>query len=232
MKRTHLTTLAAAGLYAAAVFAGDLSKYKGWERSPLGDLMTARERRQWADVKSDAAAEEFVKDFLAKRGPEFVVEVKQAAAAADRYFTVGNIPGSLTARGRLVIILGPPGSVSATERRVRTEMRGLSQGPSSPVGGLILRGTPSDGAGDEAADLSSLQVHLGNNLDAMSVFTFTYPADRLPSGYGKPLTVKIQVDPSGADRIADKKTQAELERLYEMVAEARLAAWTPAAFQR
>lgn len=64
MKRTNLLALAVAGLYAAAAFAGGLSKYKDWERSPFGDLMTARERTQWADVKSDAAAEEFVKDFL------------------------------------------------------------------------------------------------------------------------------------------------------------------------
>src|ERR1700688_2383365 len=50
--KTHLIAVAAAGLLAFAAFAGGLSKYKGWDRSPQGDLMTADERGQWANVKT------------------------------------------------------------------------------------------------------------------------------------------------------------------------------------
>lgn len=235
MMRALLISLAAA-LNAAALFGGGLAKYKGWDKSPLGDLMTARERARWATIRTDDEADAFIKDFLSERSPELVAKVQHAAAEADRYLTVGKTAGSVTERGRLVIMLGPPETFSVSETRVRAETRGLSQGPASATGG-ILKGSPEEldgrpGAGDEVADLASLPASPGNGSEGMSVFTFTYPAGKLPPAYGKALTVRIQVDPSGADRIAGRATKAELNRLYEMIAEAGLSASAaPAATQ-
>ena len=62
-------------------------------------------------------------------------------------------------------------------------------------------------------------------------FTYTYPAGKLPARYGKPLTVKVAVDAYGRDRIALYGTQKELDRIYEMVTQARLTAASPQAPQ-
>jgi len=217
----------ASAFLAATTFAGGLSTYRGWDKSPLGDLMTAAERAQWANVETDDEAGKFVKNFLARRGPELVAEVNEAAAAADRYLTVGTTPGSLTERGKLVIILGPPGAVSQTQRLVRAEVHGFSDAPTGPAGASVLSGPQlrshgGIGAGDELADISNSTSGRDSRSEPMSVFVFTYPADKLPAAFGESLTVTIQVDPSGRDRVIGRKARAVLDRLYEMTAEAKL----------
>src|SRR5947207_11391547 len=96
-------------LCTSAAFAAGLSdKYKDWSHSPQAYFMTRAERAQWANLQTDADAEQFVNDFVAKRGGDaFVKEVAQNAAQADKYLTIGKTPGSLTARGKMMILLGP-----------------------------------------------------------------------------------------------------------------------------
>jgi hypothetical protein len=228
MTRASIVVGVAAALVAATTFAGDLSRYRGWDKSPQGDLMTAAERAQWAEVKTDDDADKFVKHFLARRGPEFLAEINQAAAAADSYLTVGTTPGSLTERGKLIIILGPPGAMSLSQRFVRNDVHSFSQPPTSATGATVLGGVHvgsngSIGTGDEIADMSTSRIGRDSLSEPMSVFVLTYPAEKLPAAYGKSLTIRIQVDPSGKDRVIDRKTQAVLDQLYEMAAETRLA---------
>jgi hypothetical protein len=216
MKRSRLITLAAVSVVALATFADGLSKFEGWDKSPLGYLMTAAERAQWASIKTDDEAAVFVKDFLARRGPEFVAGINEAAAAADTYLTVGTTRGSLTERGKLVIILGPPGSMMQSQRLVRNDVRGI-------LFPAVVGSDRGDGSGEESSLTPTTTAGHDRLSEPMTVFVFTYPAEKLPAAYGKSLTVRIQVDPSGRDRVIDRKTQAVLDRLYEMVAEARLA---------
>jgi len=225
MKRIAAVT-AVCSLFAVALLAGGLSKYKGWDKSPQGYLMTADERAQWASsVKSDADAEKFVQDFLAKRGPNFPKEVDQAAAAADKYFTVGSIKGSSTERGKLVIVLGPPGGISLSSKDVKADYRNSPDSAMS-MGSEGQRG--GGGTGASVADMAGAQRGPGAGGGTIREYTITYPPQKLPASYGKELVVRIEVNGDGSDSIGDRKTKAELDRLYEMAAQAKLAANTPA----
>jgi GWxTD domain-containing protein len=215
MRTTHLAAIAVASLLTVTAFAGGLSKYRNWDKSPQGYLMTAAERTEWASVKNDDDADKFVKDFLAKRKPEFVTQVGTAAANADKYFTVGKVKGSTTERGRLVIILGPPGTISLVEKAVKGDMR-LNVDSAMTIG--------SGGTGASVTDMANAANGASSSSGVLHIYTITYPADKLPAAYGKAITVEIEVDGGGGDRIADRKTQAELDRLYEMAAGAKLAA--------
>ncbi len=212
MKRAHFAAIATASLFAVTLYAGGLSKYKGWDKSPQGYLMTADERAQWATVRTDDDADKFVKDFLARRKPEFVTQVNTAAANADKYFTVGKVKGSTTERGRLIIILGPPGAISLSEKKLHGDMR-MNVDSAMTVGAS---------GGASVTDMANAANGAASSSGVTHVYTITYPADKLPAAYGKPITVEIEVDGGGGDSFADKKTQAELERLYEMVAESKL----------
>jgi GWxTD domain-containing protein len=183
--------------------------------------MTADERAQWASsVKSDADAEKFVQDFLAKRGPNFPKEVDQAAAAADKYFTAGSIKGSSTERGKLVIVLGPPGGISLATKDVKGDTRATPDGAMNALG-------DSGGNGASVADMMSAQRSPGAGGGTIREYTITYPPQKLPSAYGKELVVKIQVNGDGSDTVGDRRTKAELDRLYEMAAQTKLAGNTP-----
>src|SRR3954465_8990559 len=108
MKR-NLLFLAVACLVAPALFAGSLSKYKNWPNTPQGYFLTSAERAEWkATVKTDEEAEAFVQKFLASRGPGFAEDVAQRAAMADKHLSVSGRAGSLTTRGKLIVLLGPP----------------------------------------------------------------------------------------------------------------------------
>jgi GWxTD domain-containing protein len=225
--KTQFAAVVVASLFALTLFAGGLSKFKGWDKSPQGDLMTSAERAEWANVRTDDDADKFVKDFLARRSPEFVTEVTHATAAADKYFTAGKLQGSRTERGKLVIVLGPPGGLTTSEKQVKGDSRtnvdsAMTVGGSGGGGGLSGGAHPGGGGGASVSDMMGAANGAGTGSGVVHVITFTYAASQLPAAYGKALTVNIELDGSGVDHIADKKTQAELDRLYEMVAETKL----------
>ena len=216
MKKPHLSAIAALSLFATSLFGGGLSKYKGWDKSPQGDLMTSAERAQWASVKTDDDADTFVKDFLAKRSPKILAEADRAAANADKYFSVGNLKGSATERGKLVIILGPPTSMSMSQKEVKGDVR------MTPDSSMHI-GTGNGGQGASVSDMLDAANGMGGSSAVVHIVTFTYTADKLPAAYGKALTVDFEVDPSGNDRVADRSSKAELDRLYELATEAKIA---------
>jgi len=219
MKTRNLFGVAVLCFATVAAFAGGLSKYKGWDKTPQGYLMTASERAQWASVKTDDEADKFVNDFLARRRPDFADQVNQAAAA-DKYFTTDKTPGSRTERGRLVIILGPPSAMSKNDTPVRGAMR-------SPSGGAGAMSNMNGGGGAETSgggtteDYIDAKNNAGASDSVLHMYSFTYDAKRLPPQFGNALTVSISVEPSGRERI-DRKTQAELDRVYEMAAQSKL----------
>src|SRR5258708_12755276 len=107
MNRAQFVTIAAVILFAASLFASGLSKYKGWDKSPQGYLMTAAERGQWSNIRTDDDADKFVKDFVARRSPDFVTQNTQAAGPADKYFTPRTVHASAPDPANPVIILAP-----------------------------------------------------------------------------------------------------------------------------
>jgi len=193
-------------------------KYKDWARSPQAYFMTKAEQAQWSNLHTDTEAEQFVNDFVAKRGGDaFVKEVAQNAAQADKYLTIGKTPGSLTARGKMMILLGPVAPANVTKKKKAGDVQ---MGPGMPEGGMN---------GPTIGDMQSAANGPGSSEYYTTEYTYTYPAAALPAGYGKPLTVKVEVDPGkDKDRFSSLGADREMDKLYEMVAQAKLAAAKPA----
>ena len=120
--RTLIATVALMALGTGSLLA-QLSQYKEWDEGPVQFLMTGEEKRDWRNVKTDSAAEEFIALFWARRDPtpgteknEFREIFDQRVAFADERYTVGRIKGSLSDRGKTVILFGVPTRVARTGR--------------------------------------------------------------------------------------------------------------------
>jgi hypothetical protein len=205
-------------LCAVAAFAGVSRSYNDWPKTPIGYYMTIAEKKQWSALQSDAEAEQFIKDIIAKRGGDtFTREVAQNAEKADKYLTIGKTPGSETVRGKMMILLGPTVATAAAKKKKSGEVH---LAPATAIGDL---------SGPTIQDMQTASNDPGNSTTFLTEYTYVYPASALPPAYGKPLTVKIEVD-AGADRdrISSYGAEKELDKVYEMAAQAKLAAAKPA----
>ena len=204
--------LAAALLVAVPLFAADLGAHKNWPDSPQGWFMTKAERAQWATLASEEEATKFIAEFLARRGPKFAGEVALRVKKADEYFTVGKTAGSQALRGKVIILLGPPSSMDVTAKKPR------SGGRSGSID--MARGASGDRMGSTVADVAEVdqrQAMQGVTVDKL--YTITYGAEQLPTRKG--LSVVIEVNGvNGTDKLSDRRAAAELEKVFEAVAEA------------
>ena len=120
MKTRLLLCLAVMALVVPALMAGGLEKYKNWPNSPQGYFMTASERAEWkANVKTDVEAEQFVKNFLAKRDAGFAADVAKRAEMADKHLTVSGRAGSLTTRSHTPIVCSSAGTAFTPVPKLR-----------------------------------------------------------------------------------------------------------------
>jgi GWxTD domain-containing protein len=212
MKRIAAVVVIA--LCARAAFAGVSRSYQDWPKTPIGYYMTHGEKKQWSALRNDAEAEQFIKDFIAKRGGDaFTREVAQNAEKADKYLSIGKTPGSETVRGKMMILLGPTVATAATKKKRSGEVH---LAPGTAIG---------ESSGVSVADMQTASNDPGNSTTFVTEYTYTYPASALPAAYGKPLTVKVEIDPGkDQDRFSSLGADRELDKLYEMVAQAKLAA--------
>ena len=86
-----------------------------WADGPVRHLMTAEERRTFTQMYNPVSRSEFVTAFWRARDPrpetvenEFRDEFEKRVAFADSHFTDDEIRGSLTDRGMVFVLLGPP----------------------------------------------------------------------------------------------------------------------------
>lgn len=86
-----------------------------WADGPVRFLMTPEERRAFTRLADTVSRSEYVTTFWKKRDPkpetpenEFRNEYEKRVAFADSRFTQGETAGSMTDRGMVFILLGPP----------------------------------------------------------------------------------------------------------------------------
>ncbi len=84
------------------------TNYREWIKSPEAYFATNEERDAWQRVSSQAEADRFVAEFWRKRGEAFRKEVHGRIDRADDLFRLAGTRGSLTAKGRVWMILGSP----------------------------------------------------------------------------------------------------------------------------
>jgi GWxTD domain-containing protein len=102
-----------------------------WTSSPEALFLTDAERKLWRGLQSEASKEAFVVDYWAKRDPdsatpanEFMSMVQARIDEADVRFTVKkSVPGSTTARGRALILLGRPSVIRETVGPLDTALK-------------------------------------------------------------------------------------------------------------
>jgi hypothetical protein len=183
----------------ALLFAANLGKYKEWAESPQGYFMTKAERAEWSKIGTEADAETFVNKFIAGRGPTFAADVAAAAKEADDHLTVAGRKGSKTLRGKIVILLGRPASVTIAPRigdKSATQATHLS----------ALRPQPVMNIPPSAPPTSDLRRRYSTD------YKLAYPKH----------TIVVAVDPiTGEDRILDARMAREAEELLEAAAGAR-----------
>ena len=86
-----------------------------WADGPVRHLLTPEERRTFTQLYNPVSRSEFVTAFWKARDPrpetvenEFRDEFEKRVAFADSHFTDGEVRGSLTDRGMVFVLLGPP----------------------------------------------------------------------------------------------------------------------------
>lgn len=131
-RRGSATALVAASLLLALGLAGCASRgdsavatqIAAWTSGPLRWLLLAHEERELARVRTAAELALFERVFWQRREPSPVPErsmrelVEERIAAADRLYGEPDRPGSLTDRGRALVLLGSPFELRALRRAV------------------------------------------------------------------------------------------------------------------
>ena len=139
--KIRASVIAALLMSAAAITSfAQLSMAKAdWARGPVQFLMTKEEQTAWNTVKSDAEADQFIALFWARRDPtpatsqnEFRDEFDRRVGYADQNFGNGRQRGSLTDRGKILVIFGAP--THATRTPGRSAMQPPSDTTSTAVG--------------------------------------------------------------------------------------------------
>lgn len=204
-----LTTIPAAG-----------SELK-WIDSPEAYFATQSEREEWKKVATESDASQFIADFRARRGPGFEADVKERVANADKYLTIGKVPGSQTLRGRVVVLFGPPSGMTTADRTKSTSKR-----DNPAVAGAISNVGTSGGSGRNAED-----VNMGSTMstvNAFRTFTISYAGKAAEQVGRKDVVFVIETDlVSGRDRFVGRGAEKQAEELFELAAQASLRKQTP-----
>jgi GWxTD domain-containing protein len=186
-----LIACAAVAILAPSAFAQLSAENRDWASSAVQYIMTPQEQAQWKQIKTDAEAKAFIDLFWAKRDPsantpvnEYREGFEQAMKYADEHFGEGRRKGSLTDRGRVLLLLGAPsriertgtsgtssslpgmsGATSTGDQPVPTQVWIYDAGKSPELAGQALRVTFTDqfsnnnwmmqrGSGVDLADLT------------------------------------------------------------------------------
>jgi GWxTD domain-containing protein len=102
---------------------------RDFAKGPAQWLMTGEERRDWRNVKTDDQAIDFIGLFWARRDPtagngrnDNRTDFDTRVAYADQNFKEGNRRGSLTERGRVLVVLGFPTNLSGQSAHTTGQM--------------------------------------------------------------------------------------------------------------
>ena len=160
-----ITLIATVFLAVAAFGADDMMK---WNKTPEAYYMTSEEKAAWKRVASPEQAQKFVDEFRQKRGEQFLKDVRTRIDIADKQFKLDKTIGSLTQKGRVFMLLGPP-----NQARSNREVAETREGEAM-MGGNILENKAIIGT-DWVYERDRLPAELG--LSQLKV-KFVYDARR------------------------------------------------------
>jgi len=209
-----LAALLTAGGATAAAAPADLSEtYREWRSGPAQVLMTPAEEKAWQAVASDEEAETFVRLFWARRDPtvgtvlnEARRDFEQRVAYADETFAEEDTRGSLTDRGRVFLLMGPPRRVQNPGARGSTAGGSMGEEGAFSTSGSI----PSGGGGG--------RYGRGGNTDRLGIASeerWIYEEESKPEFVDvRRLTVRFLTQP-GTDEVKLRDGQNVLGYMAE-----------------
>jgi GWxTD domain-containing protein len=110
----------------------------GWNDGPeITLLASAQERQEWKTTSDEESRRRFIEAFWQRRGEAFRREFLRRVAFADDKFASAGVRGSLTDRGRVFMVLGPPRSIRQSHLTSLDAGRGLGK---LAIGTPIVRG--------------------------------------------------------------------------------------------
>ena len=152
-------TLIAVVLASVALSLAAQSNPRDFVKGPAQWLMTSDERRGWRIVKTDDEAIDFIDLFWARRDPtpgtgrnENRTDFDTRVAYADQNFKEGNNRGSLTERGRVLVVLGFPTNLAAQSAHTTGQMGNSSAAATRNSSGDTV-GDPTGGRTLAAKDV-------------------------------------------------------------------------------
>jgi GWxTD domain-containing protein len=218
MKRHLVFLLAtAAVLTSGSLFASLSPVMQEWRNGPAQYLMTPDEIAQWKTLPSDAEGQAFIDLFWARRDsnpatPENELKLTFDARVkfADLNYAFGKTKGSMTPRGKAVVLLGVPYSV-------RRE--------GSAIGADIIKPSGAANSLAEAVDAMndvSDSGHTGSDRVTRSE-TWTYEHDRLPSfAPQKTLTLYFVDQASDGDYRLGRSPDTNMSLVYQLATTAAI----------
>lgn len=134
-----LAVAVAVAVTAASAYAALSSRYADWAKGPVQFLMTTEEKNAWKNVQTDDQAQAFIDLFWARRDPtpatpanEFREAFEERVKYADEKFSTSRMKGSVSDRGRILILFGGP----KTARSVTEAAAATGDQTSSAPGGI------------------------------------------------------------------------------------------------
>jgi GWxTD domain-containing protein len=142
--------------------AGTIPQYSGdpaWPASAVTFLLTEAEKKEFASLGDDAARREWVFRFWKRFDPdpatpdnEYELEFYRRVQYAEAHFSTETVRGSLSDRGRVLLVLGPPSYVGRSpllqSEDPMTYLKTTSpQIVSSPSGGAAIVRVPTTSRG-------------------------------------------------------------------------------------
>jgi GWxTD domain-containing protein len=152
-----------------------------WVDGPVRFLLTDAERKRWATLPDDEARRDFVTAFWRRFDPdpltpvnEFEVEFYRRVQYADAALSTESMRGSLSDRGQVLLILGPPTYVGQTPLRPSEDVMEVMRSTKAVV-------VPGYRGGGGIQYIQTNNSPLGTDVDG-EVETWYYRQDRIPKG--------------------------------------------------
>jgi GWxTD domain-containing protein len=147
------------------------------ESAELQLLGSADERRQWRALSDDDARRAFIDAFRAKHDPNG--ELRRRIAFADEHWTDPKTRGSLSDRGRVFVLLGPPRVIGVKPLSAREGASNRIGGANPVPGGYNADPSAASARGLDAADKNMTQL-TPDPVVKGSVERWIYGRDQLP----------------------------------------------------
>jgi GWxTD domain-containing protein len=175
-----------AGLGTTLPDAGTVPQYSGepgWAAGAVGFLLTEQEKKDFAALGDDASRREWVFRFWKRLDPdpatpdnEYETEFYRRAQYADAHFSTETVRGSLSDRGRVLIVLGPPSYVGRSPLLQSDDPMNFLK----TTEGVVVR-SPTGGASMVRVPTTSRGLVTPGDIEG-EVEIWYYRKDRVPKG--------------------------------------------------